>query len=243
MSVIRNILDRYFLVFGILSVLLLLATVFLGVLWYRDPAGNYEPLTVVMAVLAGLIGTPSLWEAYQRQRELQEQKQDAFRRLDQLVSAVAHSVAHDHNFRNKADWSAELDELANADRNWLGDLYLYVKNISWKVRDGTFSHGAPDASKYCCSELLADLYFLQMNILPLAKRAVRLTREQSSAKEEELAHKIIVHTIGGTFFDTPRMVAAHSKNVADFVGKWRRRDPSIVNTFKPDSVWRRYAFR
>src|SRR5688500_4688136 len=84
MSVIRNILDRYFLVFGILSVLLLLATVFLGVLWYRDPAGNYEPLTVVMAVLAGLIGTPSLWEAYQRQRELQEQKQDAFRRLDQL---------------------------------------------------------------------------------------------------------------------------------------------------------------
>ena len=62
MSAIRNILHRCSQFFGMLSGLLVLVTVVLGALWYRDPTGNYEPLIYVMGAIASLFGVPSLVE-------------------------------------------------------------------------------------------------------------------------------------------------------------------------------------
>ncbi len=43
------------------AVLLVVATIVLGVLWYLDPAGNYEPATFVLGTVATLIGVPTLF--------------------------------------------------------------------------------------------------------------------------------------------------------------------------------------
>jgi hypothetical protein len=59
---IMRIVRRYFPVVRLLPLLLVIATLVLGVFWYRDPRGNYEPLIYVLATLAALIGAPTLWE-------------------------------------------------------------------------------------------------------------------------------------------------------------------------------------
>jgi hypothetical protein len=62
MSAVRSMLHRCSQFFGMLSGLLVLVTVVLGALWYRDPTGNYEPLIYVMGAIASLFGVPSLVE-------------------------------------------------------------------------------------------------------------------------------------------------------------------------------------
>jgi hypothetical protein len=62
MSAVRSILHRCSQVLGMLSGLLVMVTVGLGVQWYRDPTGNYEPLIYVMGAIASLFGVPSLVE-------------------------------------------------------------------------------------------------------------------------------------------------------------------------------------
>jgi hypothetical protein len=63
MSAVKSMLRKYSRFLRILSGLLVLATIVLGVLWYRDPTGNYEPLIYVMGTIATLVGgLPSLVE-------------------------------------------------------------------------------------------------------------------------------------------------------------------------------------
>ena len=62
MSAVGSMLHRYSQFFGMLSGILVLVTVGLGVQWYRDPTGNYEPLIYVMGAIASLFGVPSLVE-------------------------------------------------------------------------------------------------------------------------------------------------------------------------------------
>lgn len=45
---------------SIIAICLVLAAVVLGVFWLVDPTGNYEPVTVILLALAGLIGIPTL---------------------------------------------------------------------------------------------------------------------------------------------------------------------------------------
>jgi hypothetical protein len=63
MSAVKSMLRKYSRFLRILSGLLVLATIVLGVLWYRDPTGNYESLIYVMGTIATLVGgLPSLVE-------------------------------------------------------------------------------------------------------------------------------------------------------------------------------------
>src|SRR5690348_2265928 len=59
---IMRIVRRYVPVIRLLPLLLVTATLVLGVFWYRDPRGNYEPLIYLLATLAALVGAPTLWE-------------------------------------------------------------------------------------------------------------------------------------------------------------------------------------
>jgi len=61
-TALRNMLRKYSPWFCVVSVLLVLVTDWIAVLWYRDPTGNYEPLIGVIGAITTLLGVPSLRE-------------------------------------------------------------------------------------------------------------------------------------------------------------------------------------
>lgn len=57
---IRAFLQCHLRFLRILSLCLTATTIVLGILWYLNPNGNYEPLIFVIGSLAALVGTPQL---------------------------------------------------------------------------------------------------------------------------------------------------------------------------------------
>lgn len=60
MSRILDLIQRHLWFYRIISLVLILAAVVLGILWIRNPQGNYEPWIFVIGTLAALIGVPSI---------------------------------------------------------------------------------------------------------------------------------------------------------------------------------------
>ncbi len=179
-----------------------------------------------LVTLGALLALVSQW-IFEKWK-LRNQKIAAFNRLDRLVSEVANSVGHGHDFTNKADWQRELDELAMADREWLGDLYEPVKKISWQIRDHTFEHSEKDSTNYCCDELLLDLYFLQLVILPL----IPLPRKQADGRARKLGEQIIINTWGVVGGDD-----IFQKQVDEFLKKWKAGTLKLGDEFAVAIAW------
>lgn len=152
-----------------------------------------EVLTDIgLVVLGSFLALFTQWVL--QRRNLGKQKQQAFRRLDGMMSRVSESVAHGDAFKNKDDWKKELDDLARAERPWLGELYGAVQEVSWAIRDHSFDHANEDAAQYCCDELLIDLCLLQLEMLP----SIQLPRRKYRVKEMELGREIIQNKVGAT---------------------------------------------
>jgi hypothetical protein len=60
MDNVRAFLQRHLRFLRVLALCLTAITIILGVLWFLNPNGNYEPLIFVMGSLAALIGAPQL---------------------------------------------------------------------------------------------------------------------------------------------------------------------------------------
>ena len=59
----RKYIHKHLRFWRIIALLLILATIVLGILWFLNPQGNYEPLIYVIGALAALIGVPTLADA------------------------------------------------------------------------------------------------------------------------------------------------------------------------------------
>jgi hypothetical protein len=169
--------------------------------------------------------------------KLRNQKLEAFRRLDTLIAAVSAAVGHGHDFANKDDWHKELNDLANKDREWLGDLYESVKRISWRIRDHSFDHDQPDSTRYCCDELLTDLSLLQLAIL----KQVPMPKEQIAEKAEQLAYSVFLNTTGVGAFRSEgdrEMAEVEREAVQSMLSDWRQGTLRVGEEYATSRFWR-----
>jgi len=181
---------------------------------------------IVLVILGALLALVSgrLLEHYKERK----QRQVAFQRLDSMLLAVRQAVAHDHNFKNKADWYKELDDLAKVDRAWLGQLYEPIKQIAWRVRDQSFDHDKADAAEYCCDELIMDLSLLQLKLLPL----ILMRRDRREATARALARTILINWYGTLSFDP----AADEQYVDRFLKDWAEDKVTVNSKYAMSSV-------
>jgi hypothetical protein len=159
---------------------------------------------------------------YYKQRQ---QKREAFQRLDRMLETVKQAVGHGHDFKNKGDWSTELDALAKADQDWLDQLYEPLKRIAWQVRDQSFDHGKSDAAVYCCDELILDLALLQLKLLPLIPMKSQL--RQAAAKR--LASQAVLCWQGVLLGDP-------TEHAEKFLKQWNEGKVTVDKKFAMSSV-------
>lgn len=159
---------------------------------------------LIVGVILGIVGN-RLSECYKERN----QKRDALQRLDRMLTTVKQAVDHGHDFSNKADWYQELNDLAIADRAWLGQLYEPIKRIAWRIRDLSFDHEKRDAEEYCCDELILDLALLQLKLLPL----IPMKSNALEAKAKELAQEVILNWLGVLGNDTTQRVEKFLKHL------------------------------
>ena len=166
-----------------------------------------EYLSDVGLVILGAILTfvTERLSGYFKQRK---QKQDAFNRLDRMLTTIKQAVDHGHDFKNKNDWYLELDALAKADRGWLYQFYEPLKVIAWRIRDQTFMHGQSDAEAYCCDELILDLALLQLKLLPMIPMKLKLRQ----ATTQKLAREVVLMNLGVLIGEPTELVERFLKN-------------------------------
>lgn len=186
----------------------------MGVVRVRDVA-----LVVLGAVLGALLAL--IVNRVESRRKERKQQRQALRRVSRMLSAVRAAVAHGHDFSNKSDWYRELKVLARKDRQWLDDLYEPTCQIAWHIRDHSFDHEKSDAEKYCCDELLVDLSFLELSLLPL----VRMGRDEREAITRKLAREIVTNRWG--VLPQERV----DPLVDEFLEKWRRGDLALDSKY------------
>jgi hypothetical protein len=154
---------------------------------------SFQVLLVLLSVLLGAGITVLIqWLSKQREMTRQEAKkaQDsrkALSRLKKFIGLVTERVAHGHEFVNRGDLAQELEEIAGNCRAWLDeDLYLSIKQVAWRIRDNDFDHETQKDSSYCCDELLGDLHFLALALLPAVALDEREKDEEAKLHVQEL---------------------------------------------------------
>ena len=159
------------------------------------------------------------------QYKQRKQKRDTLERLENMLATIKQAVDHGHDFNNKSDWYAELDSLANKDRDWLGPFYEPLKRIAWRIRDQSFDHSMPDAADYCCDELIVDLTLLQLKLLPL----IPMKSTHRSDKENELAGEAVLCLTGALLGD----ISDHAEK---FLKDWGEEKINLDEKYAMSSV-------
>ncbi len=124
-----------------------------------------------------------------RQKETRMRKQQILQHLDDISSDIMSAVrATPHGVQNKDRWVARLKEFAKLHDEILGPLAGSVKRIAYRIEDATFDHGSSE--EYCCDEVLADLSFLKLCILPVVAEEMKWDANTVEARQKELLSTI-----------------------------------------------------